>query len=748
MINFCIDYRLSCILARTTPQNNWVVPFFGAEKNLGMANVTFLMQYGCELSPAESDPTVAIYVSECAFESFVEYEVPVNNPTQTIAVTLPNTAWLKDAPASWPVHTKVVFYATCLRKNEQGTKCRVDAGFGSVNLIDLLDPVAALASGGLGKTGAFIVPLCLNTCNDYEKGRVRILLPSSSQYATIDKTRFAFAGAKPIAAHGGGEVIRLPPRQSNGLYDSRPLRHRITYKDALQEEPVLAVEQECAAYIKKIMEREIAMPNTDKETGNVRVPIYYGDVGMTRRVPLPAAAFMLFRTPRSNLRFWTNTAEVCLARDGRNVHDVMNKRRMDLTQRARLMVEMCCALVQSLDYIGDLFDMNRRFTQRVEGFLAGSPDVAFNPAYVKGCERFGDALRDKTGDCEDLALAIIMVWSALIDAGQAGMFGHSDHAYLREMVRIARQYIPFVTLDSVMAMAIKAREDEGRDKTGKRQLGAHMAVKFINSPIVRECMERTDKQMGTSYARDVPFLPEEPDARDLPLLVGEGTGMFECYGLIIDPISGERSYVYSHLPSLSFAKKPIVHPPHAASSFYVGSMVGLTPYWFRQGYNLGGVWFGYTGHFADPAIGPTDGSIFHRGVKFVEMDNASDRMCIMPHPVFSESLMEWMRVCTKIRVPPRDLILTQRGIASQSDTFAPLDALRLHAKSMGRECTVPHDPAPAYVAEHQMTPAILEGLKREIERSTLITGISYSVEHLTDWAHVYRVGIHANTTEQ
>lgn len=216
----------------------------------------------------------------------------------------------------------------------------------------------------------------------FEKGRVKILF---SKIATIDTKRSVVAG-KQI----GRPVVRLPPSlsHSQGMYDHLPLRHRITYKDDPGAEKQETGDQESAAYIKNIMALEIAMPNTDKETGNVRVPIYYGDPGMSRRVPLPAAAYMLFRTPRSNLRFWTNTAQVCLARDGRNVHDVMNRLRMDLTQRARLMVEMCCALVQSLDYIGDVFDMNKRFTQRVEGFLSGSPDVVFNPAYVKGKSSF------------------------------------------------------------------------------------------------------------------------------------------------------------------------------------------------------------------------------------------------------------------------------------------------------------------------------------------------------------------------
>jgi hypothetical protein len=107
-----------------------------------------------------------------------------------------------------------------------------------------------------------------------------------------------------------------------------------------------------------------------------------------------------------------------------------------------------------------------------------------------------------------------------------------------------------------------------------------------------------------------------------------------------------------------------------------------------------------------------------------------------------------MRVCTQVRVPPRDLILTPEGASRQPDRFGPLDELVGHAASFNRTRTVDHDPAPAYVGAHQFTPEIISGLKRDIARSPLITGISYTSEHLTDWAHVYRVGIHANTTEQ
>jgi hypothetical protein len=64
--------------------------------------------------------------------------------------------------------------------------------------------------------------------------------------------------------------------------------------------------------------------------------------------------------------------------------------------------------------------------------------------------------------------------------------------------------------------------------------------------------------------RNLTFKPFTPWASELPVLIGEGTGMFQTYGVTSDPIAEERANVYK-MPSLGFAKKTIVHKPMAAS---------------------------------------------------------------------------------------------------------------------------------------------------------------------------------------
>ncbi len=691
--------------------------------------MSFTVQYGPELSQVETEPMLAAFIDSGVENDPVEVMLPFDHENavyEKVPITLTG---LYDSRHPLPLYTKVVFYVTCMKPNDHGAMCRVDAGLGVINLVDMTTIPGIFSED---------VPLKLYTCERYEKGKLRVVsMPSLINLGPRVKWAIgAAASAAPPSTIGESFGVVTTGHSLFGE-DVRTMMAQLRQMKLKDDDPEpLPVEVEAMAHIKGTMEREMAMPNTDPETGNVRVPIYYGDVGMYRRVPLPAAAFMLFQTPRSNLFFWTNIVEVCLKRDGRNVNDVLM---MDLTQKARLMVEAVCALVQALDYIGDLFDMNKRFTQRVEGFLSGSPNVRYDPKRVNGCERFGDALRDGTGDCEDLALAIVMIFTALLAAWRAGMFSSDPKLlYLVQLCEIAQQYIPWITLDSVTAAAIKIDEERG-----KRHLGAHMAVKFLPAIYVKECVERATGQPCT-----LPFYPFSRDAVDLPILVGEGTGMFECWGIVVDPISGERVCVYRNMPSLAFAKKPIVHPPGVASTFYVGSMIGLTNYWFDMPKsmnppNLGGAWFGYVGDYADPTIGD-GGQTFQRGVQFIEMENKSPRMCILPQPLFSDRLMAWMRVATRIRVKPRDLYLTKQGMERQPESEPILDKLVAHAAAFRRQSTVQQDPVPVYIRSHQLTPIVVKKMMADIARLPFITDVRYQCEHLADWAHCYRTGIHAN----
>ena len=53
-------------------------------------------------------------------------------------------------------------------------------------------------------------------------------------------------------------------------------------------------------------------------------------------------------------------------------------------------------------------------------------------------------------------------------------------------------------------------------------------------------------------------------------------------------------------------------------------------------------------------------------------------------------------------------------------------------------------PVPVFFQSHQLTPAVVNGLKNDIKRNPDVTGISYVCEHFTDWMHVYRVSISDN----
>ena len=689
--------------------------------------VEFSIQYGAELSQVETNPRLFVYLDSSVENDPVEIALPLQTVGGAMPAPIPvRLDGLYDSRNPLPVYTKIVFYATCDKPNDHGAMCSVDAGLGMLNLMDMTTIPGIFCED---------VPLKLYSCNGFEKGRLRVTCSPSLinlgprvKWAIINSQQQQQQQIGHQQTTGSGLLFA---KESEGARLLAQLKHlKLKESDAQ-----LPIEQEAMKVIKQTMETEMAMPNTDPETGNVRVPIYYGDVGMCRQTPLPAAAFMLFQTPRSNIFFWTNTAEVCLKRDRQNVHDVLM---FSLVQKARLMAEICCALVQSLDYIGDILDMNRRFTQRVEGFLEGSPNVAYNPKKANGCERFGDALRDGTGDCEDLALAIVMIFTAFIEAGRKGMFSAKpEHAYLVQLWQIALQYVPWITLDSVTAAAIKIDEERG-----KRKLGAHMAVKFLPGLYVKQCVER-----ATGQACLLPFYPFSQDAANLPVLVGEGTGMFEPWGIEKDDVAGERLCVYRTMTSLSFAKKPIVHAPGVPSSFYVGSMIGLTNYWFNMPAsmnppNVGGAWFGYVGDYSDPDVGPRDQ--FQRGVQFVEMENKSPKMCILPQPAFSDQLMTWMRVATRIRVRPRDLYLTPKGISQQPERDPKLDKLVSLVDSFNRRSTVQQEPIPVYIKSKQLTPAIMQKLSADISRLPFITDIRYQAEHLVDWTFTYRVGIHAN----
>jgi len=545
------------------------------------------------------------------------------------------------------------------------------------------------------------------------------------------------------------------------------------------------------------MRAEVAMPNTFSDTANVRIPIYYSDFGMINpQAPLPAAAYFMCQVPLSNRLFWTNALDVVLAREGKTVHDVD---RMSLDEQSRVMADTICLVIQATDYIGDMVDHNKRTVKGVFGFIGANAAKPFDPALVDNGENFGDVLRTGAGDCEDMGLGIGgQVFPAFLQAN------FDDHKQLKRLQEIANQYMAIMTLDSVMGAAVgdgkrklgahikcnflpavwvkrqmdkaaadlsavaqaaaaqiarRATPSGGKiERKVKAQVnsravvGMHMGRRIgnqvANSPGEFDIGKAVDpigeavyleseriEVIGEAIAGQnaLPWKPFAPWAEQLKTIIAEGTGMYETRDRAKDDLHAARMAVDASMPSLKGMKKPLVHAPGAQSPFFVGSMVGFTSYFFEQGANVGGMWIGYT----------TPGcKTMQRGITFDELAGKSDKISFLAHPAFSAECKADIERALRIRVPPRDLILTPEGMAAHSVRNAKLDEIAALCVKAGRTVPPRAPAAPYYIQDHQLTPETMQAIRSDIAQAGHVVGLAYKLESITDWMSIYRTGIY------
>ena len=270
----------------------------------GVIRVSFTLNYGSKLSQAETKPSIFCYFSDQIKNKGVEVDVPENDASHLVNVTIEGTF---DSRKPLPVDTEICFRATCWRKNDYGIDCRVEAGLGVLSLNEL---VLTTASSSSFKQD---VALKDRSTGGRAKGLVRII--AAKKQVNID-SRIRWESS----------VIGSPLRRIGSANDQP-----------------LPIEQEMVAYIRAVMQTEMSFPNTYSETANVRIPIYFGNVGMMRPdTPLPAAAFFLCKTPESNTRFWENVLQIAMAREGCVLTDYD---RMPLTRQSSLMTDAVCAVI-------------------------------------------------------------------------------------------------------------------------------------------------------------------------------------------------------------------------------------------------------------------------------------------------------------------------------------------------------------------------------------------------------------------
>lgn len=680
--------------------------------------VSFGLQYANMQSQAQVEPEVFCYLSAPVKGPGVDVALPLDDPQRVTQVSL--ESYLPSGELL-PADTEICFFATGKRPNEMGAACRVPAGIGRVSL--------ALLAKHVHNSIELVVPLLVPSDGNRETGRLK-LSTTTKQVQIASSIRWSSdPAAAAIAA-----IARIGAAQQQNQKE--------------EPEKRTPVEQEMVDYIEDIMRTGMAMPNRWAETSNVRIPIYYGDFGMTKiSAPLPAAAYFICQVPESNLRFWTEALDDVLKRKGLVTHDLD---RMTLQEQADVMVTINCRLTWALDYIADINDGNRRAVKAAAGFIGKLQSLCsilcsshgagatvarpYNVALVDNGENFNEAGRCGCGDCEDVSrFTGAQVFPAFLAADFTG------HRHLKRLQEIGHQYVVMMSLDSVMGASVG---------DGKRKMGAHLKSNFFPAKWLKSRMDKAagdlkPAKVGGRYGaigeavagqRDLPWKPFAPWADELEVLIAEGTGPYEPRDMAVDHLHNTRVAVGQAVPTMDqIMKHPLVHVKGQDSGFFLGSMEGFTSYFFELGANVGGFWIGET----------RPGSLtMTRGVSFADLVNKSDNISVLAHPPLSDAVMAHVKHSLRIAVPPRPLILTEAGMAAQPKNCAKLDELAAFATKLGRSISqASGDPAPYFVREHQLTDKAMNAIKDEIQRSQSIAGLSYVVEHVTDWCHLYRTGV-------
>jgi hypothetical protein len=115
---------------------------------------------------------------------------------------------------------------------------------------------------------------------------------------------------------------------------------------------------------------------------------------------------------------------------------------------------------------------------------------------------------------------------------------------------------------------------------------------------------------------------------------------------------------------------------------------------------------------------------------------------MLAHPAFSAECKADIERALRIRVPPKDLVLTPEGLAAHPEHCAKLDEISAFCVKSGRVVPSGTRAAPYYIRDHQLTPAILQAIKGDIQREHRIAGLAYKLEPITDWMRIYRAGIY------
>ncbi len=459
------------------------------------------------------------------------------------------------------------------------------------------------------------------------------------------------------------------------------------------------------AYINAVMQQEQGMEESfGSQTQNMRIPYDYSESGMqsTRGMPLPAVAFLMAEVPVSNDHYWENALTTVMARDGLKPEDW---HRLNIKGKARATIHALCYEAQYLDYIGDSVDRN-------------APKKRYDPRNVTPCENFGGELN--AGDCEDLGFINLSCTNSILDHTFDRNCAH--YSIMVEMQKIAEQYVEPLSLDVVRGAQVADNVDN---------FGAHCNLAYIPIPKFKEWLSTTRE--GRLMIKELNWPVDHPESHNFPFLVGEGTGMYECYG-INHPLIELMQYVYT-APSLEGFKKPITHKPGEPGGFMYGSLVGMTDYFYRRGAKTPmSFWYGKV---------QTAGKIT-RGVTYEDMmkETGGENVAIKPQPPVTAEIMAEIEELTLRRIPRDPLVLSPLPTTARMHHNSKLDLICKSISKLGRKQGSIHDKVSVFIRPHQLLPGVTERIISDFTERERIWKTEYHLEQITDDMFGYRMEVY------
>ncbi len=441
------------------------------------------------------------------------------------------------------------------------------------------------------------------------------------------------------------------------------------------------------SYINQSMEIEGSFPETIKGTERMRAPMDISEAGLefTGDSFLPVAAFaMQAEVPKSNVDFFWNAYERVMAHA--NYSPVSDWYDFTPKEKARIAASIVSYAIQTFDYIGDAFYTGVRAGPREAGQkVAGRYASRFAGRFagqMQG-EKVGNEEFQSVGwetlafDCEDGANGIKCTAAALCDLNLQNYPDKKRAAILGELQSIMQnRYINMMTLSAVHGA-------KAGDQT--EQLGAHMYDAFFpdhqfqaalqRTPQGRELLQRIGASGAPAPTEQISAAPQSGADR-LPHLVGEGTGPYDPYGIVNDPLLDARQYIAREMHSAAPFKKLIPHEPGKASPFYLALLSCSSDHVINKyGVNVGS--------FICVNVNQKTQKLT-RGVLFVDAINDRDNVGLVPMPPLPDQDMALIREIIALRPPPRPLVLDKSKPMDGPERDEHMDRLVAFIKSRGR----------------------------------------------------------------